>query len=290
MSGDATSSSERRMDCGRVMREEILEGYLVGRLSEDDRDAFEEHYFECARCFRDLQMLRAVRGELQRAGSGLDARTTRSFFGWTAAAAMAAVVVLSVSVVLWMRPQPPSERVGNIETQPQVQAQPPEKAGSPRGAEPPSSPAEPSLPQLARVEPPRYEPLRLRGTPSEATTRFQMGMARYQKADYRDAVTHLSAAAELEPAGAHIRFFLGISHLLSGEDQAGIRWLQATIALGDSAYIEDAHFYLAKAFLRQANIGAAETELKRVVQLRESRSGEARQLLTQLERLRNSIN
>ena len=86
MSGDATSSSERRMDCGRVMREEILEGYLVGRLSEDDRDAFEEHYFECARCFRDLQVLRAVRGELQRAGSGLDARTTRSFFGWTAAA------------------------------------------------------------------------------------------------------------------------------------------------------------------------------------------------------------
>ena len=289
MSGDATSSSERRMDCGRVMREEILEGYLVGRLSEDDRDAFEEHYFECARCFRDLQMLRAVRAELQRAGSGLDARTTRSFFGWTAAAAMAAVIVLSVSVVLWMRPQPPSERVGRI-AKPQVQSQPPEKAGSPRGAEPRSSPAEPSLPQLARVEPPRYEPLRLRGTPTEATTRFQMGMERYQRADYRGAITHLSAAAELEPAGAHIRFFLGISHLLSGEDQAGVRWLQATIALGDSAYIEDAHFYLAKAFLRQENIGAAETELKRVVQLRDSRSGEARQLLMQLERLRNRSN
>jgi Putative zinc-finger len=290
MSGDATSSSEHRMDCGRVMREEILEGYLAGRLSEDDRDAFEEHYFECARCFRDLQVLRAVRGELQRAGSGLDARTTRSFFGWTAAAAMAAVVVLSVAIVLWMRPPPPSERVERIETQPEVQPQPPEKSGSPRGAEPPSSAGEPSLPQLARFEPPRYEPLRLRGTPSEATTRFQMGMARYQKADYRGAVTHFRSAAELEPAGPHIRFFLGISYLLTGQDRAAVEWLNATIALGDSAYLEDAHFYVAKAYLRQEDLGAAETHLKRVVQLRESRSGEARQLLAQLERLRNRSN
>ena len=34
--------------------------------------------------------------------------------------------------------------------------------------------------------------------------------------------------------------------------------LQATIALGDSPYLEDAHWYLAKAFLRRKDLGAAE--------------------------------
>ena len=40
------------MNCGRVTREEIIESYLVGRLSDEDRDAFEAHYFECAAMLR----------------------------------------------------------------------------------------------------------------------------------------------------------------------------------------------------------------------------------------------
>ena len=44
MSANATNSSKDTMDCDRVAREEILERYLAGGLSEEDRDAFEEHY------------------------------------------------------------------------------------------------------------------------------------------------------------------------------------------------------------------------------------------------------
>ena len=40
----------------------------MGRLSEEDRDAFEEHYFECARCFDELQTLQAIREELRPCG------------------------------------------------------------------------------------------------------------------------------------------------------------------------------------------------------------------------------
>jgi predicted negative regulator of RcsB-dependent stress response len=63
--------------------------------------------------------------------------------------------------------------------------------------------------------------------------------------------------------------------------------LRATIALGDSAYLEEAHLYLAKAFLRRNDLAAAEAQLKTLIQLRGSGSGEAQRLLTQLERLKN---
>ena len=72
-----------------------------------------------------------------------------------------------------------------------------------------------------------------------------------------------------------------------GQDDAAIDRLRATIALGDSAYLEEAHWYLAKAFLRRKDLGAAETELKTLIQLRGSKSGEAGRLLTQVERLKD---
>ena len=141
-----------------------------------------------------------------------------------------------------------------------------------------------SLEQLARVEPPRYEAPRLRSTPDEATARFQRGMGHYRKADYAAAVGDLRAAAELDPDAAHIRFFLGISHLMLGQDDAAIDRLRATIALGDSPYLEEAHLYLAKAFLRRKDLGAAETQLKTLIQLRGSGSDEAKHCSLQHEK------
>ena len=57
------------MDCARVAREEIVERYVVGGLSDEDRSAFEEHYFECARCFEELEALQAIQAELRRPGA-----------------------------------------------------------------------------------------------------------------------------------------------------------------------------------------------------------------------------
>ena len=127
----------------------------------------------------------------------------------------------------------------------------------------------------------------MRGVPDDATARFQRGMDRYRQADYRGAVNELRAAAAQDPDAAHIRFYLGISQLMLGQDNAAIDSLRATIAIGDSAYLEDAHLYLAKAFLRRKDPAAAETQLKEVIKLGGTGSSEARRLLTQLERLKN---
>ena len=122
--------------------------------------------------------------------------------------------------------------------------------------------------------------------PDEATARFHQGMERYRKADYAGAVAELRGAAELDPEASHISFFLGICHLMVSEDDAGIERLQATIALGDSPYLEEAHLHLAKAFLRRKDFGAAETQLKTLIQLRGSKGAEAGQLLTRIQELK----
>jgi TolA-binding protein len=276
------------MDCGRVAREEVLENYLLGRLSEEDRDAFEEHYFECGRCFEDLQMLRTISGELRGAGAEFEATRRRPFIHWVPAAGLAAAAVLAVGTMLWMQrstpadlPEPQNSRAASPQPRPDVPL--PERTA-------PADAAAPSIEELARFEPPRYEPLKLRGIPDEATARFQRGMEHYRHADYAAAVDQLRAAAEIDADAPHALFFLGISHLLLGQDSAAIDRLRATVALGDSSFLEEAHFHLAKALLRQRNVSAAEAQLKAVIQLRGSRSDEARRLLTQVEKLKGRQN
>src|SRR5688572_30188495 len=101
MSGNTTHSTNSPMDCDRVAREDVLESYLGDRLSPDDRDAFEEHYFGCARCFDDLRLLESIRTELRPAAAA-SAFPTRRRLTWLApAAGVAAVVVLASTVVLW---------------------------------------------------------------------------------------------------------------------------------------------------------------------------------------------
>jgi tetratricopeptide (TPR) repeat protein len=271
------------MDCTKAAREEILERYLAGSLSEEDRDAFEEHYFGCARCFEELQALKAIRDELPRAVADLDSDPTRVLPRWAPAAALAAALVLAVGATLWMRNVP-------LHVSETKDLQPPSRPAQPGMPQPRASDAAvatgPSLEQLARFEPPRYEPLRVRGLSDEATARFQRGMEHYRRADYRAAVDDLRVAADMDPEAAHTRFFLGVAHLMLGQDDAGIARLRATIALGDSPYLEDAHFYLAKAFLKRKDFGAAETQLNALIRLPGSKSDEARRLLSGIQTLK----
>ena len=288
MSADTTSSSKRGMDCDRAAREEAFESYLADRLSEEDRTAFEEHYFGCPRCFDELQTLQGIRDVLSQGGGQSERNTARRVRGWAPALGLAATVVLATGAMLWMRspasPRPP------VSAQPQLQSRPTSSERPvPSESEPAGSP-KPSLDELTRVQPPPYQPLRLRGLPDEATTHFLRGMEHYRKADYAAAVADLRAAAALDPEAPHVRFFLGISQLMVGQDAAGIERLRATIALGDSPYLEEAHLNLAKALLRRKDFGAAEAQLKALIQLRGSKGAEAGRLLTQIQELKKSSN
>ena len=83
------------MNCQEVEERDILEEYLLDRLTEPERDEFEKHYFECGSCFSQLQTRLALQTELRRQPA-MPARTRgaslRRVWAWTPA--FAAVVLL----------------------------------------------------------------------------------------------------------------------------------------------------------------------------------------------------
>ena len=64
------------MDCALVKERCVTERYLFGRLSEDERAAFEEHYFECDKCFGELETLREIRAQLAESKGEIRGRTS----------------------------------------------------------------------------------------------------------------------------------------------------------------------------------------------------------------------
>jgi tetratricopeptide (TPR) repeat protein len=147
---------------------------------------------------------------------------------------------------------------------------------------PAPAPVGPSLEELARVEAPPYVPGRLRGSDMAATT-FQDAMRRYQQRDYPAAIARLREASALDPAAPHVAFFLGVSNLLAGRTDEAIDGLRATIALGDSPYLEEARFYLAKTYVKAGRVDDAIPELEQTIGLRGEHQAEARLLLGQLQ-------
>ena len=264
------------MTCEEVVKSDVVENYLHDRLDDESREAFELHYFDCAGCFRLLQTYRELQAELARTrDEAVLSASPRSWIWQWAWLPAAAAVTLAVGLTVWQRPD----------------AELPE---TPAVTEPaaPSSPARPSvqgpppvsLGDLARVEPPRYTPGRLRGAGDEATARYQEAMKSYERGDYAAAATGLAAAAVLDPEAPHAAFFLGISHLMTGRSDEAVDALRRTISLGDSPYLEEARFFLAKAYLRQKNIDEARAQLQRTAQMQGAREAEARQILSQLDR------
>jgi tetratricopeptide (TPR) repeat protein len=256
------------MVCAQIKREEVVERYLTGSLGAEEQESFEEHYFACEQCVAVLQAHRALQAELSASAPQIRAMPAPnpSVWRWTAAMVTAAVVILAVLGIRWgMRPglSPPA---------------PPTQTMQP-------GPVGPSLAELARFDPPTYTPAVLRGAQDEAMRKFRVAMKHYQQGDYARAITGLREAAKLNPKDAGALFFLGVSLLLSGQTDDGIAALQQSVALGDTPYLEEAHYYLAKAFLHKSDLAAAEAELQKTVQLKGDLEGKAQELSQAIQAL-----
>lgn len=250
------------MDCDRIEREDLAERYLAGKLTQDEQGEFESHCFACPKCREKLQVSRLIQEELGKLDtSDMSVAPKKSRFSirrlaWISAAAL---ILAAIAVgLLWQW-----RLLGG------------------RSAGPGKIPS--SLIALSEFEPPLYIPRPLRGAVDEAIERFRAGMMLYQEGDYAGAVPALQSAAELNPQGANIRFFLGICFLLSGQTDEGIAELKKTIALGESAYLQEAHFYLAKGLLRQGRVKEARQELKAAVESGGPLGEESARLLNQLQ-------
>jgi len=282
MSDTTTDQRPDPMDCERVMRDDISERYVSGRLDDVERRAFEDHYFDCARCSEELQTYLALQDEVGRLGAaapGPAARPPAAFVRW---AGFAAAALLVVAVAFWLQrpgaegPPPPAATSA---------AAPPTQVAPPATPEAAPRPAF-TLAELADVSPPAYVPAAVRSTTSRAMQRFRQAMELYQRGDFAAAVSGLEEARRTDGGQPPILFYLGACYLLTNDVDRAVEALTAAVASGESAYLEEAHFYLAKALLRKGDGPGARAELEATAALEGDREAEARELLRRMQQVR----
>jgi hypothetical protein len=66
---------ENLMKCSIDNRQRATENYLEGNLSQTEQNAFEEHIFNCDRCFQELRMQESIRDLVKYEGNVLFAET-----------------------------------------------------------------------------------------------------------------------------------------------------------------------------------------------------------------------
>ena len=264
------------MNCREVEERDVLERYLLERLTEPERDEFEEHYFECASCFSQLQTALTVQTELRHqppAPAPVGGALLSRVWAWTPA--FAALALLLVAGIWWYSAR-------RHQSSQQVSSSPPRANPAVSGQSRPPSPAAPPLEELARVGPPPYTAVVLRGAEDEAHESFRKAMQYYSKGGYANTIPGLRAAVKASPRTASFNFYLGACYLLTDQPDSAIDSFRKTISLGDPAYSELAHFYLAKAYLQKRDVSTAEGELRTTVRLGGSRAAEAAEILRQL--------
>jgi len=256
--------------CDDIERGNIAEEYVLGRLQEQAASEFEAHYFDCPPCLARVELLEAARTHLRdspavpRAGHGI-----RRTIGAIAAAAVVVIAVGVIRQVSFAPESPPSTLPArNIELPGTAPAAPP--AG------------QIDLRALGAIVPPPFDAPRLRVSPTASRRAFLQAMELYKRGDCRQAIGGLESAVNQDPASIPAQFFLAVCSLQLDRNTEAAQHLKKVIRLGESPYLEDAHFFLAKAHIREGDLPDARKELQAVIALEGDRRSEASSLLSQI--------
>ena len=290
------------MDCPLRSGHDLAEAYVAGTLPEAEQDAYEQHFFSCSMCLAQVQTLQDLADRLrQQPAPAVVHRPSTP--GWTAAPwlGLALAAGLVAAFGWWWqggvnRPPPPAVATGPATAPglapnpnptanpsgPTVPPLPPETPSSTASVEAPSRHA--VLAQLALIVPPRYVPLAVRGEAPTAGS-FDAAMAHYVAGRHREAAAALRALSQATPTDPGIAFFWGISELAVGRPAAARDGLSRAIAADVQPYADEAHFYLAKAFLAEDAVDQARRELRYAVEHEAGPDGEAQRLLAELDQL-----
>jgi tetratricopeptide (TPR) repeat protein len=254
------------MDCREVADNDVAEAYVAGRLDEAQTEAFEVHYFECDACLERLDACRALRRALSvRPAGGRASAPRRGVWVWSGALAAAAALV---AVVVSVRPASAPPGSGGASSEVAALAR--------RSA---------AFTALGRFEAPHYSPATWRDGSTEAQTHFRSAMGHYMARDYEGAIPDLRRAVAASPTATETRFFLGVCLLLARDIEGGNASLAQAVELGDTPYLESAHFYLAKGLLMKGDPSAARVHLNQVIALRGDLESQARDFLRRLDDL-----
>lgn len=261
------------MRCSWGRDDDRASRYVLGELPEDEREAFEQHFLECPDCLGLMQALAELPAVLRE--PPLRSAGPARLPAWALAVAATVFAAVGASLVLRHAPEPlvpPPTPPAPVRASPA-----PTATESPAPLPSPAERAAPRLEVLARVEPPRYLPLTMRGQAPDPA--FDEAMAFYARARYAEAAERLAPLVERDPQS---RFFRGVALLMAGDGEA-IAELERTAALEARPWSVAARYFLAKAHLRRKDVAAARRELALVVAAEGAYASEARRLLGELD-------
>jgi predicted Zn-dependent protease len=141
---------------------------------------------------------------------------------------------------------------------------------------PASSIPEERYEMLAAFRAPAYVP------EGSAPKDFLKAMTRYTNQDLAGAIPELRGVAKATPSNIAARFYLGICLLLTGDRISGIEELRAVIEAGDTPYLEQARFYLAKGLIAEHDLPRAQTQLEALIAQHGDLEKQATVLLAQI--------
>jgi tetratricopeptide (TPR) repeat protein len=265
------------MNCREVEEQGVIERYFLGQLTDTQRDEFEQHYFECDACSSQVQTGYAIQEGLrhQPLPSSPNPGWIRQKWLWMPAFALLGSLALAIGTWRYVgRPQQ-TPRQGSSPIP--ITKSKPQPNGGPKTSGP-------NLEELARVQPPAYSATLLRGAEDEAEVEFGNAMQHYLKGDFTDAIPGLRAATNASPRAARYSFYLGACYLITGQTGAAIASLQRTISLNETHYSQQAHYYLAIAYLQKKDVSRAKEELQLTVKPGGSMAAKAEEILRQLNR------
>lgn len=253
------------MTCNQVRARELVEQYLSGQLAEDDSSTFEMHYFECERCFAELETARHVRQALSVQADSIRREPlppAKTWLLWLAPiAAAGALGVMAVTV--WQHvAQPPAPQVAQA---PVVKAK--------------------DYTLLAQLTAPVYAAPTLRSADTAASQSFRAAMLDYSVANYPAAIPKLQEAARLNPKSPAPGFYLGASYLLTGDYAHAATTLQTVIDAGPNDFVKESRFLLAQAKLKQNDPAAARALLQPLAAGKGEFAGKAQAALDAINRV-----
>jgi len=234
-------------ECEEFAGRGCVERFLAHKLASDELDAFEAHFVTCEYCQQAIMLGSAIRRVLPQVGAAPSARRWRVLAGGIGLAAAAGIAAL---LLVPRQPPPALERLGDL------------------------------------IQAPIYLGVPVRANePASADSLFGTAMASYVSERYDEAAAGLRAALRAGVDSAPAEFFLGASHLMLRQPEEAAASFARVIALGDTPYLAEAHFYRAKALLRLGQAPAALVELRQAAGLGGVIGGYARMLTDSVERV-----
>src|SRR5579885_1182002 len=92
--------------CEQAVASELASRYVSGQMDAGERDSYEQHYFQCARCFDDVQFHMSLQSALKAVPRLESPHAQRTWVAW---GAIAATVIVMASIGFW-RLQIPRQR------------------------------------------------------------------------------------------------------------------------------------------------------------------------------------